>query len=208
MVGCTSEKKEENKSKDQAFTMIDSVTDADEDDLMNGKTDETVKGDVLVEKSVVGSSQSNVKNLTASECAYIEKQLTASINSARSSKVKSNTKLTKSAYVRSKELVKKFSHTRPNKKSWTTTLTAVKVKTSGNTTGENLAKLTMTAKSSYSTSTLKSISKTIHNCLMNSATHKKVIKNKNYKFVGVRVYTKLSGGKVSFYITQHFTKKC
>lgn len=212
LVGCTSQDEKDNDAMqdetDGAVTMIDAVTDEDEEALENGEIDETIKGDVLVDKAVVGNKNTKAKNVSTKECDVIEKELLTLVNKERSSKVTSNSKLEKSSMTRAKELKTKFSHTRPNKKSWTTALIATKVSTSGNASGENLAKLAISAKTSYSQTDLKNYASKIHKSLMNSATHKKVIQNKNYKYVGISVYTVLSNGKVTFYVAQHFTKKC
>lgn len=201
LTACQS-KQEEQKQDDTAFITIDAIEDGDP------KVDETIKGDVLIDKAIISKGNKNVKNLSQAQCDTIEKKLVTLINKSRSSQVKSNSKLEKSSMIRAKELQKKFSHTRPNKKSWTTSLTQAKVSSKGNKSGENLAKLSLSAKKEYTKDMLNDYANKIHSCLMNSATHKKVIQNKNYKFIGVSLYSELKNGKVTFYITQHFTKKC
>lgn len=213
LTGCSNEEKKEvpqvnQNTEEGAVTIIDAVTDEDEEALKNGEIDETIKGDVLVNKATFGSKNTKARNLTAKECETVEKELVRLINEERSTKVSSHKKLESSSLVRTKELKKKFSHTRPNKKSWSTTLTAAKVNMKGNSSGENLANLMISAKSSYSQTHLKNYASMIHKCLMGSTTHKKVIKNTKYKFVGISIYTTLSKGRVTFYIAQHFTKKC
>ena len=210
ITGCQQNDQEtaSNNESEGAVTMIDAITEEDEEALENGDIDETIKGDVLVDKAVVGSQDTKARNLTTKECDVIEKELVNLINKARSTKVTSQKKLETSSLTRAKELKTKFSHTRPNKKSWTTALTAAKVNLKGNATGENLAKLMISAKTSYSQDQLQKYASTIHQSLMNSATHKKVITNKTYKYVGVSVYSVLDKGKVTFYVVEHFTKNC
>lgn len=159
--------------------------------------------------ATVGSSKSKARNLSTSELNKIRTNLINSVNKERKKSAKNKTvaKLTtleKTGNVRSKEIVKKWSHTRPNGKSWSTVLSNYGVSTKNLKAGEDLAKVSTTAKSSYSTSFLTQLSNAIHKSLMNSATHKKVILNQSYKKIGVGIYSEVKNGKLTVYVTEHF----
>lgn len=161
--------------------------------------------------TIGGTSTTSIKNLTSSQLNKIRTNLQNSVNKERkarkATKTKTVTKYTKlqtTGNIRSKEILKKWSHTRPNGKSWSTVLTSNGISKKNLKAGEDLAKITFTARSSYSTSYINQISNVVHQSLMNSPTHKKVILNANYKKIGIGVYSAVKGNKVTVYITEHF----
>lgn len=178
----------------------------------NGKKEQTstitINDEDTPLATVGGEDNKSVKNLTSSQRAVIANELTRLANTQRSKKVSVKSKLKASSKVRSGEIKKRWSHTRPNGKSWVTALKAQGINTNRIYKGENLARATIKGDSSYTTSQLKSVAKQIHKSFMASASHKKVIKNKVYKKVGVNVTTCAnSNGTVSIYVAEHFTSK-
>lgn len=155
---------------------------------------------------------SSVKNLSTSELDKIRTYLINSTNKERKTKAANKlvveySKLKTTGNIRAKEIVQKWSHTRPNGQSWSTVLSANGITQSNLKAGENLAKIAMTAKSSYSTTDLNKLCAKIHESLMNSKTHRKVILNQNYDELGIGVYSQLEDGKVYVYVTEHFKNK-
>jgi len=118
--------------------------------------------------------------------------------------VKRSEKLEITGNIRAKEITKKWSHTRPNGQSWTTILSENGMKYDGIHAGEDLAKISITAKSSYSQDFLKQVSDLLHKTLMSSQVHRTIILDKTYCEMGVGVYSEVKNGKVDIYITEHF----
>lgn len=159
--------------------------------------------------SIGKSDKSKVRNLNSSELSQIRGQLADLVNKERKTGAANKLVvevdvLEKTGDVRAKEIVEKWSHTRPNGKSWSTVLTAYGISTSNLKAGEDLAKISTTAKESYSEEFLTKLSDTIHETLMNSPTHKKVILNQDYDHIGVGIYSEVKNGKVTVYVTEHF----
>ena len=154
-------------------------------------------------------NNSKARNLSASELDKIRKKLVNSVNKERSKTSKSKAVselavLERTGNVRSKEIVTKWSHTRPDGSSWATVLSTYGVSNKNLKAGEDLAKVSTTAKENYSESFLTQISDVIHKSLMNSPTHKKVILNQSYSNIGVGIYSEVKNGKLFVYITEHF----
>ena len=155
------------------------------------------------------SNSSSTRNLNSTELDKIRTYLFNSTNSERKSKANNKLvveydKLETTGNVRAKEIVQKWSHTRPNGTAWSTVLSANGIKQSDLKAGENLAKIAITPKSSYSDDYLKELADSIHKSLMNSETHKNVILNQNYDELGIGIYSQVEDGKVIIYITEHF----
>ncbi len=201
IAGCSS-----NEKKDDDTAAIEFKTYVlEENDNGNEKINE---GSNLIEideeetpKATITKSGKNakVKNLTNSQITTIRNNLIDSVNKERK-----NTTLQKTGNIRAKETVKKWSHTRPNKKKWTTVLTANGISNKKLKAGENLAKISTKAKASYSASFIKQLSQALHASLMASKTHKSVILDKNYKTAGIGVYSEIKNGTLTVYVTEHF----
>ena len=155
------------------------------------------------------STNSKVRNLNSSELSKLKNNLIKVINTTRKKQAKNKTvsklsTLEKTGSIRANEIVKKWSHTRPNGKTWVTVLTNYGISKKSLKAGENLAKVSLNAQASYTSSQLTQISNAIHKSLMNSATHKKVILNQNYKKIGIGIRSEVKDGKLKLYITEHF----
>ncbi len=210
IAGCSS-----NEKKDDDTAAIEFKTYVlEENDNGNEKINE---GSNLIEideeetpKATITKSGKNakVKNLTNSQITTIRNNLIDSVNKERKKNskktVSKNTTLQKTGNIRAKETVKKWSHTRPNKKKWTTVLTANGISNKKLKAGENLAKISTKAKASYSASFIKQLSQALHASLMASKTHKSVILDKNYKTAGIGVYSEIKNGTLTVYVTEHF----
>jgi uncharacterized protein YkwD len=151
----------------------------------------------------------NKNNLNSSEINSIRQNLITSVNESREDSsvnvsVSESSSLDKTSQIRSQEIIVDWSHERPNGSNWETVLFENGVSSSGLKAGEDLAKISVSAKSSYSQSFLHSLSNAIHTALMNSPTHKKVILNQNYQQIGVGITSKVVNGKLNIYVTEHF----
>ena len=119
-----------------------------------------------------------VQNLNSDICKQINKYRKS--KNAKSLKIKSN--LTAMAKVRAKEIAKSFAHERPNGKSL---IDLAFKKGAGEylVFGENLARI-----KGYSG--LKNIPKIVVNAWDKSKGHRKIMKNKKYKYIGSAYYIK------------------
>ncbi len=156
----------------------------------------------------VGDS-GTAKNLNSDQLDEIQDNLINSINDTRKSKAKNKTvselvTLEKTGNVRAAEIKKRWSHTRPNGQSWVTVLTKYGISKKNLKAGENLAKISLTARTQYSESQITQLSNVIHESLMNSPTHRKVILNQNYSRVGIGIYSEVKNGRLTIYVTEHF----
>ncbi len=154
-------------------------------------------------------SSKATRTLSAGELETIKKGLYNSINSYRKSKKRKTltkqTALEKSANVRTKEIVNKFSHTRPNGTRCFTAFATYKKK--GVSNGENLSKVSFNAKSSYSKDYLNKAVESMMKTLKSSKTHKDVMLNKAYTKYGIAVTVKKSGNTITVYSAQHYSSK-
>ncbi len=159
--------------------------------------------------SVIGDNNSKSRNLSTKELDQIQESLMDSINATRKVQAANKTvtelsTLEKTGTVRANEITKKWSHTRPNGQSWVTVLTSYGISKNNLKAGENLAKISMSAKSTYSSEQLEKLSKIIHQSLMDSPTHRQVILNQSYKKAGIGIYSEVKNDKLTIYITEHF----
>lgn len=154
-------------------------------------------------------SSKATRTLSAGELETIKKGLYNSINSYRKSKKRKTltkqTGLEKSANVRTKEIVNKFSHTRPNGTRCFTAFAIYKKK--GVSNGENLSKVSFNAKSSYSKDYLNKAVESMMKTLKSSKTHKDVMLNKAYTKYGIGITVKKSGNTITVYSAQHYSSK-
>lgn len=149
------------------------------------------------------------RNLNSSELETIREGLYSGINNYRKSNKKKiltkKTSLKNSATTRSKEIVNKFSHTRPNGKTCFTTFSSYKKK--GYTLGENLAKVSFTAKNSYSKDYLNKVVNSMMNTLKNSKSHKSIMLDKDFTKYGIGITVKKNGNTITVYSVHHFSNK-
>ena len=149
------------------------------------------------------------RNLNSSELETIKKGLYNSINSYRKSQKKKTlmktTTLEKSACTRAKEVVKKWSHTRPNGLRCFTAFATYRK--TGVTNGENLAKVTFSAKKSYNKDYLNRAVQGMMKKLKSSQTHRNVMLNKVYTKYGIGITVKKSGNTITVYSVQHYSSK-
>lgn len=143
------------------------------------------------------------QHLTSEQLSIIKVSLVNSINQTRSSPVSVYSPLLKSANLRAKEANQKWSHTRPNGLRWNTTLKDI-INIQSVAHGENLAQYSLPYKESYSQQELIRVSESIHQALMNSPTHYKVMTNTNYKKVNIGIYTTLADNIIKITVAQHF----
>ncbi len=190
----------ENELKVALVDEKDNNENANENNTITIDEEETPKAIVTKDKSIT--------NLTIQQLNTIRTSLYNSVNKYREENSKdsvtNNAPLQKTGDIRAKEIIKKWSHTRPNGKSWTTVLTANGISTKELKTGENLAKITATAKSTYSSSYINQIAETLHTSLINSPTHRSVILNGSYCLVGVGITSEIKNGELTIYVTEHF----
>lgn len=154
-------------------------------------------------------SSKATRSLSESELETIKKGLYNSINSYRKSQKKKTLSKTatleKSANIRTKEVVNKFSHTRPNGTRCFTAFATYKQK--GVSNGENLSKVSFSAKSSYSRDYLNKAVESMMKTLKSSKTHKDVMLNKAYTKYGIGITVKKSGNTITVYSAQHYSSK-
>ena len=190
----------ENELKVALVDEKDNNENANENNTITIDEEETPKAIVTKDKSIT--------NLTIQQLNTIRTSLYNSVNKYREENSKdsvtNNAPLQKTGDIRAKEIIQKWSHTRPNGKSWTTVLTANGISTKELKTGENLAKITATAKSTYSSSYINQIAETLHTSLINSPTHRSVILNGSYCLVGVGITSEIKNGELTIYVTEHF----
>lgn len=103
--------------------------------------------------------------------------------------------------LRSVEQTKKFSHTRPNGKSWSTTYK----KATKHNLGEDLAKMGNTAQKTYSKQYLDWLARYIVLSWYKSPTHKKVMEDSKYKYIGVGTTSVKQDNKVYVYTVLHLS---
>ena len=156
------------------------------------------------------NTSTSVRNLTTDELDQIRTKLFKSVNSERTQDVKEFVTLVKTGNIRAKESSQNWNsnsignHVRPNGTDWTTVLYDNGISKTNLKAGEDLAKITMTAKIDYSDDLVEKLATEIHNSLMNSSAHKKVILNTDYQQLGVGVYSEVDDGKLTVYVTEHF----
>ncbi len=154
-------------------------------------------------------SSKATRNLSKSELETIKKGLYNSINAYRKSQKKKTlakqSALEKSASTRTKEIVNKFSHTRPNGTRCFTAFATYKKK--GVSNGENLSRVSFNAKSSYSKDYLNKAVESMMKTLKSSKTHKDVMLNKAYTKYGIGITVKKSGNTITVYSAQHYSSK-
>ena len=185
--------------------------------IFNGKTESNIDDPQVIDiqdeetplSTLKRGNATNIRNLNTTETNQIRTHLLNSVNTERKTKannilVKRSEKLEITGNIRAKEITKKWSHTRPNGQSWTTILSENGMKYDGIHAGEDLAKISITAKSSYSQDFLKQVSDLLHKTLMSSQVHRTIILDKTYCEMGVGVYSEVKNGKVDIYITEHF----
>ena len=141
--------------------------------------------------------------LTSSQISYLKTTLFSLTNNERTSPVSLDNSLTQSATLRAKEAMKKWSHTRPNNKRWDTTLVGI-IDINHVLHGENLAKIDIAYKESYSNDDLKQICALIHKRLVNSSTHYAVMTNQNYKKMNIGIDISKNDQNITMTIAQHF----
>lgn len=151
----------------------------------------------------IKQEQQDSDNLTSQQMNIIKDALVNSINQTRVSSVSMYNPLLKSSTLRAKEASQKWSHTRPNGTRWNTTLKDI-INIQSVAHGENLAQYSLPYKASYSQEELISVAKSIHQALINSPTHYKVMTNTNYKKVNIGIYTTLTNNIIKITIAQHF----
>lgn len=203
----TQSSKKEDSVKFSISTLDTAISDGTEIKVEDTQIVEIDEDDTPL--AAIGKSNGKVRNLNSSELAKIRTNLLNSVNKERKTKAKNKkvakyAKLEKTGNIRAKEIIKKWSHTRPNGKSWSTVLTSNGISKKNLKAGEDLAKISTNAKASYDAKFLTQLSNTIHTSLMNSPTHKKVILNQTYKKVGIGVYSEVKNGKLTVYVTEHF----
>lgn len=163
----------------------------------------------MISTAIPGSSnKAGQRNLNDKELTKVKDSLVNKINLERTShnniKLDKDSLLSKSATLRAKEIVTKYSHIRPNGKSFLTSLTSVGINSTRLNAGECLAKYTINAENSYNDTKLNQISNNIHRVLMNSSIHQSVILDKRYSKVNVGIYSQMKEGRVTLYIVEHF----
>lgn len=201
-----------NDNNDSGFdaTTLDAVT-SDGSDIKEGNAILKTIPDNDTPLATIGGNSGGSKNLTTSQVDSIRTSLQNYVNQERKAKkigtVAKYATLEKTGDIRAKEILKKWSHERPDGTSWSTVLTSNGISKTNLKAGEDLAKITFNAKSSYSASYIEDIADEIHETLMNSPTHKSVILNSGYSEIGVGMYSVLSNNKVTVYVTEHFKNK-
>ncbi len=141
--------------------------------------------------------------LSSSQTTLLRTTLLSLINQQRQSPVSLYNPLLTSTSLRAKEAYQKWSHTRPNQSRWNTTLYNI-IDVNKVLHGENLAKIQVDYQQTYSIDEILSICQTLHNGLVNSPTHYKVMTNNNYKKVNIGVYTQVNNNILTIVIAQHF----
>lgn len=132
----------------------------------------------------------------ASPLSEIRLQLYQSINQERSDDVRWKSALNASSKKRVKELPIRNAHIRPNGKRWYTVLRNYKKIYCG----ENLAKVVVP-----DTYEISFLAIAIHQSFMHSSSHKKVIMNKRYHFIGISVMMTHVNKTYVIYIVEHFS---
>lgn len=149
--------------------------------------------------------------LTTEQLTQISTYMIENVNQSRAdnkkSKLKNASRLTKSSKLRAKELPKRWSHTRPSGKRWVTALKYYGIKTSKAYSAENLATMTLMARPEYTEEDLQMFAEVIHRNLIASSGHKKNILGSKYKYTGIGVYQKLSSGRLTIYVCEHFCSR-
>lgn len=149
--------------------------------------------------------------LTTEQLNLISQTIFDSVNDSRidagKKALKKATRLGKSSKLRAKELPRRWSHTRPNGKRWTTALRYYGIKTSKAYSAENLATIILFARPEYTDEDIQQYGEYIHKNLMASSGHKKNIMGSKYKYQGIGVYQKLSNGRLTIYVCEHFSSR-
>ncbi len=160
-------------------------------------------------QAAVIKAQPKVRNLNSAEIEVFRSKLYSSINAYRKSNkrktLSKNTTLQKSATLRAKEVVKKWSHTRPNGLRCFTAFATYRK--TGVTNGENLAKVTFSAKKSYNKDYLNRAVQGMMKKLKSSQTHRNVMLNNVYSKYGIGITVKKSGNTITVYSVQHYSSK-
>lgn len=172
--------------------------------------------------------QTKVVNLTASQKTQLVKEIEKEINnykagktikvglsyandsakknmksfkiSKKQSKLTVSTDLRKKANTRAQEQIKKFSHTRPNGKKWETVYNRKTI-----VMGENLFK-TKGQPTKIDSKFLNWMARYIVYNWHNSASHRKVLTNTAYKYLGAGVQSRLNGNYCEIYAVLHVSK--
>ena len=203
--GCSSnnDNTSQNNENELKVALVD-----EKDNNENANENNTITIDEEETPKAIVTKNKSITNLTIQQLNTIRTSLYNSVNKYREENSKdsvtNNAPLQKTGDIRAKEIIQKWSHTRPNGKSWTTVLTANGISTKELKTGENLAKITATAKSTYSSSYINQIAETLHTSLINSPTHRSVILNGSYCLVGVGITSEIKNGELTIYVTEHF----
>ncbi|MEG0451852.1 MAG: CAP domain-containing protein [Coprobacillus sp.] len=155
------------------------------------------------EVTVLPITETEISNdsqfLSASQINQIKTDLLILINKKRSLPVSMYTPLQNSANLRAREAYQKWSHTRPNGSRWNTTITHI-VNINKVPHGENLAQ----TKINSNNISISQVVNSLHQGLINSSTHYKVMTNETYKKVNIGVYSKLNNNILTIVIAQHF----
>ncbi len=200
-----------NQNQNQNLSLHATVLDTEMTDGTNIEEDNNIE--IIDDKTplvtIIGQKKENVKTLNAEELDQIRNNLINSVNKERKKGAKNilvtqNDTLEKTGTVRAKEIIKKWSHTRPNGSSWATVLFSYGINKKNLLAGEDLAKISFNAKAEYSDSFIDQVSEIIHESLMNSPTHKSVILDKNYRQIGIGITSVLKGNHLTVYVTEHF----
>lgn len=141
--------------------------------------------------------------LSQSQQSFMRTELLQMINHERKKSVRLYSPLLKTTNLRAQEAFKKWSHTRPNKTRWNTTIKHI-INIKRIPHGENLAKITIKYKSQYSSQDLKTIAKQIHKSLIKSNSHYKVMTNPKYKKMNIGIYSQIQKGKLVIVVAQHY----
>ncbi|MEG0365309.1 MAG: CAP domain-containing protein [Coprobacillus sp.] len=162
----------------------------------NIKKDESISSPP-VEKEVETYSQ----YLSNQQINQIKSELLILINNERSTSVSLFNSLETSSSLRAYEAYQKWSHTRPNGTKWNTTLSGI-ININNVPHGENLGQIRVNP----SHIDISYIVSSIHNGLINSPTHYKVMTNENYKKVNIGVYSILNNNMITITIAQHYIR--
>ena len=170
---------------------------------------EEIEEEETPEGELVLGGKTSVRNVDSKELNIIRDRLFAHVNEERKTGAANkllvkNEKLEATGNARAKEVVSVWSHTRPNNTSWETILPVYGISTTNLKAGEDLAKITFTAKSTYSEASLDEYADIMHETLMNSTTHRTVMLNQAYSELGVGIYAELKDGKVTVYAVEHY----
>lgn len=173
------------------------------------KTDSDAGVTIIKEES--NAMASGNARLSSAQLTTIQNKMLNMANKAREKRnkrtVKKASRLQKSSKIRSSELHKRWSHTRPNGKRWDTTLKSAGIKLKNISYGENLAMISVCPRASYDNEFVVDLAKDMHEALMDSPAHKKILTSSKYKYVGISAWSAVEDGWLNIYVAEHFSSK-